>query len=147
MTELFRKEALGIEHGSKSWQEALEITGKLLFDLGSIEEGYIQAMIDAVHKFGPYVVIAPGIALGHAAAGKYVLQNDMVLLVFEEPIIFHSENDPVHIIIGLCALEPNMHIDHLNRVSELLDDDDIVEKFLEISDCDELFKFVNGKSN
>lgn len=40
--------------------------GGLLLDNQSIKKEYIADMIASVHEFGPYIVIAPGIALFHA---------------------------------------------------------------------------------
>jgi len=145
--ELFRKDVLHIERSPQSWQDAIRITGKLLLDAGSIEESYIQAMIDAVNELGPYIVIAPNIALAHAAAGVGVLKNDMALLVFKEPILFNCMNDPVHLMIGLCALAPGSHIDQLKSLAVLLDDEGVIDDFLACEDLAQLYELVNGESN
>jgi PTS system ascorbate-specific IIA component len=142
--ELFRKDALYIERSPQSWQDAIRITGKLLLDAGSIEESYIQAMIDAVNELGPYIVIAPGIALAHAAASVGVLKNDMVLLVFKEPVLFNCDNDPVHLMIGLCAIALGSHRDHLKNLSALLDDEEVINGFLSCEDIDQLYALVNN---
>ena len=144
--ELFRKDILHIERSPQSWQDAIRITGKLLLDAGSIEESYIQAMIDVVVELGHYIVIAPNIALAHAAARVGVLKNDMALLVFKEPVLFNCENDPVHLMIGLCALEPGSHLEQLKRLAVLLDDEGVVDDFLACEDLDQLYELVNGKS-
>ena len=144
--ELFRKGTLHIEHSPRSWQDAIRITGKLLLDAGSIEESYIQAMIDAVIEFGPYIVIAPKIALAHAAAHVGVIKNDMALLVFKEPVLFNCKNDPVHLMIGLCALEAGSHIDQLKRLAVLLDDEGVIDEFLACGDLEQLYELVNNKS-
>ena len=145
--EMFRKEALYIEDTPQSWQDAIRVTGNLLFKAGSINEGYIQAMIDAVNELGPYIVIAPNVALAHAAARVDVLKNDMVLVVFKEPVLFHCENDPVHLMIGLCALAPGSHIDQLNALSALLDDEGVIDEFLGCENLDRLYALANSKSN
>ena len=145
--ELFRKDSLHIVHSPHSWQEAIHITGKLLLDLGSIEESYIQAMIDAVNELGPYMVIAPKIALAHAAAQVGVLKNDMALLVFKEPVLFNCKNDPVHLMIGICALEPGSHLEQLKRLAVLLDNESIIDDFLACEDIDQLYELVNGKAD
>lgn len=146
MGELFRKEALAIERGTHTWQEAIEITGKHMLDVGAIEEGYIQAMIDVVNKVGPYIVLAPHIALAHAAAGTHVLKNDMVLVIFKKPVIFNCENDPVHLMFGLCALEQGSHLDLLTNLSLILDDEDVWEKLLACENLEELYALVNKEN-
>ena len=145
--EMFRREALHIEYAPQSWQDAIRIAGNLLLEAGSINEGYIQAMIDAVYELGPYIVIAPNIALAHAAARVDVLKNDMVLVVFKEPVLFGCENDPVFLMIGLCALAPGSHVDQLNCLSALLDDEGVIDEFLGCENLDRLYALVNSKSN
>ena len=142
--ELFRKEALHIEHSPQSWQDAIRVAGKLLLDLGSIEESYIQAMIDAVVELGPYIVIAPKIALAHAAAQVGVLKNDMSLVVFKEPVLFNCKNDPVHLMIGICALEPGSHLEQLKKLAVLLEDEGVIDDFLACEDLGQLYELVNG---
>lgn len=59
---LLSKKLIKILPGSPAWEKAGRIVGKMLVDAGKVEERYVQAMLDYVHKFGPYIVIAPGIA-------------------------------------------------------------------------------------
>lgn len=44
----------------------MRIGGELLEKSGAIEPRYIDAMINTVKEIGPYIVIAPGIAMPHA---------------------------------------------------------------------------------
>ena len=142
--ELFRRDVLHIERSPQSWQGAIRITGKLLLEAGSVEESYIQAMIDAVLELGPYIVIAPKIALAHAAAGVGILRDDMALIVFKEPVLFNCENDPVHLMIGLCALTPGSHIGQLKSLVALLNDEGVIDDFLACENLDQLYELVNG---
>ncbi len=49
---------------SKSLHEkAITIASQPLLQEQIIEQGYVQAMIDSVNELGPYIVIAPEIAL------------------------------------------------------------------------------------
>lgn len=50
----------------KNWEEAVRLGGKLLEEDGAVEHSYIDAMVDTVKNMGPYIVIAPGIAMPHA---------------------------------------------------------------------------------
>jgi len=144
VAEKFRKEVLQIDLDQHSWQEAIEVTGGLLLEAGSIEAGYIQAMIDAVNDLGPYMVVAPHLAIAHAAPAKHVIRNDMVMVIFKEPITFGSENDPVHIMIGLCALNPGSHLEQFQKIADIFDD---VEAWKKLYDCvtvEQLYQLMNA---
>ncbi len=62
-----------------SWQSALRLAAKPLLDNGSITATYVENMIQAVIKYGPYIVIAPGLALGHAEPDEMCLKPAMQL--------------------------------------------------------------------
>lgn len=146
MKKLFSKEALLVDTKPHSWEDAIRITGGLLLNAGSIEEGYIQAMIDAIHQLGPYIVVMPHIAIAHAAPAAHVIKDDMVLVVFKEPILFNSENDPVHLMIGMCATAPHNHLDQFTSLAEIFDDDVIWERFHACNTVDQLYDLINSIS-
>jgi len=144
MGEIIRKQGLLIDHQKRTWEEAIQVCGELMLSLGSVEEAYINAMIEAIHKLGPYIVIAPHIAFAHAAAGAHVLKNDLVLTVFKEPVIFNSNNDPVHLMFGICALEPDNHLELLQQLAEVIEDENIYQKLVDCNSTDALYKVING---
>jgi PTS system ascorbate-specific IIA component len=60
------EELIRFEKGFSNWEEAIKVSSKGLLELGFIEESYVDSMIDSVKEFGPYIVIAPNIAMPHA---------------------------------------------------------------------------------
>ena len=143
MTELIRKQGLLIDEEKRSWEDAVRICGGLMLSLGSVTKEYIDAMVAAVHDLGPFIVIAPHIAFAHAAAGAHVLKNDLVLVVFREPIIFGSDNDPVHLMFGLSALEPGSHLELLQRLAVVLEGGKISEKLMNAATVEALYGLIN----
>jgi len=141
--ERFRLQALLIDTETHSWQEAVTVVGRRLLTLGSIEEEYIQAMIDVVNDLGPYIVVIPHLAIAHAAPATYVRRNDLVLGVFKEPLYFGSENDPVHIIIGLCALSPHSHLEQFQCIADIFSDENAWLGFLQCTSVEELHSLIN----
>ena len=51
---------------AENWEGAVRISGKLLLDKGLVEPQYIKVMINVMTELGPYLVVAPGVALPHA---------------------------------------------------------------------------------
>lgn len=43
-------------------------------------------MIEALHKFGPYIVVIPGIALAHAEAGSTVMEECMSMMTLKSQL-------------------------------------------------------------
>ena len=110
--------------------EAIEAAGDLLVTSGRATPEYVEQMVAAVEEFGPYIVIAPGIALAHARPSEAVLDTGMSLAVLAEPIEFGSANDPVRLVFGLAAKDHDGHIEALAALAERLTDQTFVKNLL-----------------
>lgn len=128
----------------KDWESSIRESGQLLVNEGYIENGYVEAMIDSVNELGPYMVIAPGIALAHARPGEFVNKQGFSLITLKEPVEFgHPENDPVDIVISLAALDHNSHLGTLQSIVKILGNEELLDKvrtFEENNDIIELLK-------
>ncbi|WEV68764.1 PTS sugar transporter subunit IIA [Bifidobacterium sp. ESL0775] len=103
------------------WQEALSSAAQPLVDDGSIDPSYVQGMVDAVNKLGPYIVLAPGFALGHARPSAAVHRTCFSLATLAEPVEFgNKENDPVDIVAILAATGDDAHIQMLQKIVTFL---------------------------
>jgi mannitol/fructose-specific phosphotransferase system IIA component (Ntr-type) len=132
---------LGVE--VNNWEEAIRAGGSILKAHGYIRDEYIDSMINVVKEIGPYIVIAPGIAMPHGRPEAGVLKIGLSLITLKSPIKFGSrENDPVKIVICLCAID---HITHLKALSELvqfLADDEFVSTVLNSKDPGEVINYI-----
>lgn len=99
-----------------SWQEAVEVCGELLVSSGRTTNAYTDAMVATIKELGPYVVIAPGLAMPHARPSEAVLDTGMSLVTLSEPVVFgHKKNDPVTVVFGLAALDHDRHLELLSE--------------------------------
>jgi PTS system ascorbate-specific IIA component len=104
-----------------SWKESFEVAGAALVESNRTTAQYTQDMIQAFEDLGPYMVIAPGIALAHARPSSSVIETGLSLVTLATPIEFGSaSNDPVSLVIGLAAVDHDSHIDLMAALSELL---------------------------
>ena len=55
--ELLDKENIQLSSQKMSWEEAIRLTAQPLLTKGKIKESYIQAMIDKVKEYGPFINI------------------------------------------------------------------------------------------
>ena len=53
-------------------EEVIEYCGNILVENKKAKAGYVKEMIDSFQRFGPYMVMAPGLALPHASPGGIV---------------------------------------------------------------------------
>ena len=61
--------------------QAISIAGELLVASQKAKPEYIDSMLKAIEKFGPYIVIAPGIALAHGKPSEAVIATGLSLLM------------------------------------------------------------------
>ncbi len=127
--KLLNEEVVDVNIKANNWEEAVIEAGKLLLKNEKIEERYIQAMIKTVKEMGPYIVMAPGIAMPHGRPDSGVLDLGISVISLENGVNFgSSEFDPVKIIFAICAKENKSHIELLQDLSYILDDDDILRE-------------------
>ena len=120
-------------------EHAIEMAGELLVASGRSTPEYTESMLDAVAENGPYIVIAPGIALAHGRPSEAVLEIGLSLVTLAEPVVFGNEaNDPVRLVIGLCATDHSSHIDIMAELATFLGDSVSVNTVLNAVDSDHI---------
>ncbi|MDE4542765.1 BglG family transcription antiterminator [Thermoanaerobacterium sp. R66] len=143
LKDLLTEKTIKLNVEVKDWEEAVRIGGELLEKEGAIEHRYIDAMIDSVKEIGPYIVIAPGIAMPHARPESGAKKIGMSLITLKNPVNFgNKENDPVKIVVCLCAVDHSSHLKALSELVELLGDDEKVEYMLKCVDSKNILDYI-----
>ena len=120
-------------------EHAIEMAGELLVASGRSTPEYTESMIEAVLENGPYIVIAPGIALAHGRPSEAVLEIGLSLVTLAEPVVFGNDaNDPVRLVLGLCATDHNLHIDIMAELATFLGEVESVNSVLNAVDSDQI---------
>jgi mannitol operon transcriptional antiterminator len=139
------KENVLLNAVATGWEEAVRIAGELLYNNGYVEKRFSQAMINAVREMGPYIVLAPGIALPHARPEDGALKTGIALVTLNKPVNFGSVvNDPVDIIIGLASVDHVSHIQLLQRMCNFLADNDKLDCLRQMRDSAQVADFINS---
>jgi len=127
-----------------NWQDAVRQGGELLVVAGKCEDRYVDAMVDAVETMGPYMVLAPGLALAHARPEDGVLELGMSVITLKTPVEFGSElNDPVSLIISFGGVDKESHIGMLQSLAKFLmveENQDFLRQATSIAQVMESFK-------
>jgi mannitol/fructose-specific phosphotransferase system IIA component (Ntr-type) len=119
--------ALGV--AVSDWQEAVRAAGALLVQAGKVEPRYVEGMIRMVQEIGPYIVIAPGVALPHARPEDGVKEACMSLVTLNPPVPFGNENnDPVELVVAFGSPDSRGHMEALTQLARLLEDESALER-------------------
>ena len=109
----------------EDWEGAVRAGGQLLYQAEKCTPGYIDAMVRTVNEMGPYMVLAPGLALAHARPEDGVNQVGLSLVTLKTPVNFGSAaNDPVELVISFCAVDRESHVDMLKAMAFFLREED-----------------------
>ena len=129
--EALGQDAIALGFAARNRTEAIAESGRLLVASGRVELPYVDEMVQAVEDHGPYIVIAPGIALAHGRPSKLVLETGISLVTLAQPVTFGNEkNDPVRLVIGLAAFDHTAHLGMMRDLAAMLIDSEIVNSLL-----------------
>jgi mannitol operon transcriptional antiterminator len=121
LRQLLTAERVATDVTVEDWEGAVRAVGRLMVDTGVVEERYIDGMIDTAKELGPYIVIAPGLALPHSRPEDGVLQPCMALITLKPPVNFgNPDNDPVDVVIAFGAVDHEQHVEALRDMATIL---------------------------
>lgn len=121
LTDLLDERLVCLEVAASDWEEAVRVSVRPLVDAEMVREVYADAIVRGVREMGPYVVVAPRVALPHARPECGALGNALGVVTLREPVAFGSEeNDPVRYLFPLSATDNDGHLGALQELVELL---------------------------
>lgn len=146
LLEVLTEELVQVNFECLTRDEAVRESGRLLVKKGYAEERYTDAMIQNVVENGTYIVIAPGIAMPHARPEAGALDIGLSIVTLKEPVVFgHPKNDPVRIVVGLCATDHQSHLKALSELIDVLGDDQKINEILEATSAKQILDIIKGE--
>lgn len=146
ITELLNENNIKVNVKVETWEDAAWKVGGLLVDNGDVEPGYIEAMMVSVKKYGPYIVIAPGIALFHGRPQDGVNRICMSLITLKDPVNFNAgEKDPVKIAFAFGAIDNKSHLEALQDIMVVLQDEKVVKGIQDAQTNAEVLEIIKNK--
>ncbi|MBC1724784.1 BglG family transcription antiterminator [Listeria seeligeri] len=143
LKELLPKERITFKDSVADWREAIQIASKSLQEEGYISKHYQSAMIENIEKLGPYIVIAPGIALPHASVEDGAYRVGMSLLRLSQPVSFSSKvKDQVKLIIVLASIDSYTHINALSQLTNLIMKHHLLEQIEKAATASEIAEML-----
>ncbi|NYE05743.1 mannitol/fructose-specific phosphotransferase system IIA component (Ntr-type) [Bacillus niacini] len=124
-------------------EEAIRIAGALLVADNKVEERYVEAMVKGLKDVGPYIVIAPLIAVPHARPEQGVIQQGVSIVRLKNPVVFgHPTNDPVQIVCALCGTDSTTHIGMLQSLAAILGNKEKLKTILTTDSKEEIISIT-----
>ncbi|MGR5091816.1 PTS sugar transporter subunit IIA [Vibrio maritimus] len=121
---LIENNSILLHASAADWREAITLGTDMLIASGAIKPSYHTAIISSVEKLGPYICIAPNLALPHARPEDGVVRTAFALVTLDSPVYFEGEDEPVDVLITLAGSSSDEHMEGLMEVTQVLDDED-----------------------
>ena len=139
LAEAFAEDSIRVLAAALDREHAVELAGDLLVSSGRVTPEYTEQMVEVFETHGPYFVIAPGIAIAHAKPSDAVISTGLSLVTLAEPVVFgNAANDPVRLVIGMCAVDHDSHLEMLAELAAILGDSDAVNIMLNAGDTEQI---------
>ena len=144
LQDLLSEDNVSFRYPAETWEDVIRHGGQLMVDAGFTEPTYTEAMIDVVRDMGPYIVLAPGLAMPHARPEMGAKQVGAALVTLEKPIDFGSpENDPVSVAVFLCAPNKDEHIQLLTDIATLFEDEEFLDAAVNFESIEDVQSFLS----
>jgi PTS system ascorbate-specific IIA component len=132
-------EAIVIGSAASDWRTAVRAAGAALTASGAAKPGYADAMVRMIDEHGPYVVIAPGLALAHARPDDHVLTGGLAVVTLASPVAFgHPHNDPVSVVLGLAVDSVGGHLESIADLANVFNDASVIGALASATTADEV---------
>ena len=144
MEEMLSKDNIQIIDGCADWEQAVHVAVNPLVDGGFVTPAYAVGIIENTHKYGPYFVLAPNLALLHARPEQGVIHQRLAVCVLRKGVVFKEGDDPVAVLVTLAAENPNDHIDVMKILATMFSDPQKITQIAQAQSVEEIYNlFIN----
>lgn len=150
MNEIVFDESLILELGDvEDNTEALTLLTDYLLEKGFVKEGYREAILEREAAFPTGLSTGEiNIAIPHADT-SFVNQAALCVGILKKPVKFSAMDEPDHqidvnIIIVLALKEAHGHLEMLQKVVELIKDQDNLKKIVMAGDMKPAYDIISG---
>lgn len=144
LKDLLTPEYIHFSNEQLSWQEALKLACMPLEESGHITDRYVEAIMDRVKTFGPYIHLGRGVAIPHARPEDGVKKLGMSFLKLSQPVLLDDkEEHAVDVLITLAAIDNSTHLDALSELTKILSSPDKLSQLKEAIHVEDVLKIIN----
>ena len=125
-----------------SWEEAIRLSSRKLIAQEFMQESYLEAMIDNINEFGPYIILTDGVAMPHTRPENGAIRTGFSFLKLKEGILFPDTDVPVTLLFTLSAADADSHIEAIMKLADILGDDATLERLNQVTNKEEFLNII-----
>lgn len=145
---LLSKEHIQLDVEASDWREAIVKSSESLLWNEYITANYVHQMIDLVTRYGPYIVVAPGIALAHASPNDGVIHPATSLIRLTKPVNFNKDEfDPVSVVICIAIEDSPMYVNAMMQLISIIKNPSFMDMVINATSSQQIYDFfINERS-
>lgn len=105
------------------WQEAIRKACLPIEADNTVDNTYADQIIDCVNKYGPYIVLMPGVAMPHSQEGAGGVNKTTISFMKVKEAVSFDKEDPekeANLFFTLASCNHNEHLENMSKLSEML---------------------------
>lgn len=123
-----------------NWEDAVILSCQTLLEKGIITQQYVEEIVACVQKYGPYIVIVPGVAMPHSSEDSQgILGTAISFTKMSHDVVFEEGNSEknARLFFTLAAKNNEEHVDNISKLSEMLMTDGVIDALMTINTMEE----------
>ncbi|WP_029452879.1 PTS sugar transporter subunit IIA [Clostridium algidicarnis] len=146
-TITFNKSLILRMNQEKTDIEVLTLLASRLCELGLVKDTYKKAILDREEQYPTGLFIGEAnVAIPHADI-KHVNQASICVGILENPVKFNAMDEPtneidVSLVIMMALTEAHGHIDMLQKVVKLIQNQELVKKVIKSRDSQTIYQII-----
>lgn len=120
-------------------EEAIRLTGKLLVDLGYVQQTYIEKMLEREELTSTYIGNLVAIPHGTDEGKREILKSGIVIIQIPNGVDF-GDGNIVKLIFGIAGKDDE-HLDILSNIAIVVSDISNVHKIVDATSAEEVLDF------
>lgn len=141
----FQKELIHLNQAFATKEEAIRYCGRKLFEVGHVNEAYIDAMIQRNQDLSVYMGNFIAIPHGTDEAKKEVLSSGITIVQVPAGVNFGTDEDPkvATVLFGIAGIGDE-HLEIIQKISIFCADVDNVVKLADAQTKEEVMELLNS---
>lgn len=110
---------------------------------GTVDASYEEELISCVEKYGPYIVIMPGVAMPHSQENAQGVKKTAIGFMKLEQAVSFQEGDhekDARLFFTLASCDPDAHMENMARLSGMLMKKEVVKALEEAKTPEDLLR-------
>lgn len=141
LTQMLNAGHVNFQERCADWQSAIRAGCEPLVATGTVDASYADEIIACIEKYGPYIVIAPDIAMPHSQENaKGVHKTAISFMKVNETVVFDADDreKDARLFFTLASQNHEQHLENMSMLATMLDNEALIADLLAAQNTDDL---------